>query len=134
MMICYEFFNDIVELKRFLEAESLYVRKKGSTDIDWRKTLWVMNQVIKSFRKRAIIKDIVNSAEYIEYKKERSKDARINRVDFGKSITFYITRQGCTRMESFKDIPGLVHYIDTKYKKCTKLYACRDDYRLGMLH
>lgn len=134
LMICYEFFNDIIELKRFLEAESLYVRKKGSTDIDWRKTLWVMNQVIKSFRKRAIIKDIVNSAEYIEYKKERSKDARINRVDFGKSITFYITRQGCTRMESFKDIPGLVHYIDTKYKKCTKLYACRDDYRLGILY
>ena len=103
-------------------------------DIDWKRTLWVINQVIKSFKKRTIIKDVINSAEYIEYKKERSKEARINRVDFGKSITFYITKQGYTRMESFKDITGLLSYIDTRYKKCTKLYACRDDYRLNMLH
>ena len=134
LMICYKFFTNIVELKSLLKAEDLYIRKKGGTDIDWGKTLWVVNQVLKSFRKRTIIKDIVNSAEYIEYKKERSKEVRINKIDFGKNITFYITRQGCTRMENFKDIPGLIHYIDSRYKKCTKLYACRDDYRLGMFH
>ena len=134
LMICYKFFNNIVELKKLLETEKLYIRKKESMDIDWKRTLWVINQVIKSFKKRTIIKDVINSAEYIEYKKERSKEARINRVDFGKSITFYITKQGYTRMESFKDITGLLSYIDTRYKKCTKLYACRDDYRLNMLH
>ena len=134
LMICYEFFDNLIELKKLLKDNNLYIRRKKDFSIDWKKTLWVINQILKSFKKRAIIKDIVNSSEYIEYKKEKSKEAKINRIDFGKNITFYITVHGFTKMENFNDISSLVHYIDSKYKKCTKLYACRDDYRLGMFH
>ena len=133
-MICYKFFDNLTELKKLLDDNDLYIRRKKDFSIDWRKTLWVINQILKSFKKRAIIKDIVNSSEYIEYKKEKSKEAKINRVDFSKNITFYITVDGFTKMKNFNDISSLVHYIDSNYKKCTKLYACRDDYRLDMFH
>lgn len=133
-MICYNLCHSLEEFKQLLQSNSLVVKKYGDPHINWKKTLWVWRQVLKSLKSRVIYKDIVNSPEYIEFKKEKSKEQRISRVDFGKSITFYITKEGYTQMESFQDIPSLVKWIDTRYKKCTKVYACRDDYRLSIFN
>ena len=133
-MICYNLCSNLEDFKKLIQSNSLVVKKYGDSHINWRKTLWVWKQFFKSLKKRTVYKDIINSPEYIEFKKEKSKEARISRVDFGKSITFYITKKGCTQMESFQDIPSLVKRMDTRYKKCTKVYACRDDYRLSIFN
>ena len=133
-MICYDLCHSLKGFKQLLQSNSLVVKEYGDPHINWKKTLWVWKQVLKSLKSRVIYKDIVNSPEYIEFKKEKSKEQRISRVDFGKSITFYITKEEYTQMKSFQDIPSLVKWIDTRYKKCTKVYACRDDYRLSIFN
>ena len=67
LMICYKFFDNLTELKKLLDDNDLYIRRKKDFSIDWRKTLWVINQILKSFKKRAIIKDIVVGIEKTNY-------------------------------------------------------------------
>lgn len=123
-------FQSIEAIKQYASVSRALVLENGKPN--WRKTLWLFKQVFDSLKSSTTYTDIINSSEYIEFKKNAAKEARDSKSSFGKSITVYFTSTGYTCGRSFSDINSLDVYIKGHYNKGTIIKCCRDNYKLGV--